>query len=243
MGLNSGVISRLDSDEQLVPFVVFARFCGTPTGKRPVQQLDIRDQVLLRPAPVGQFLATGSPHLVAKELDDAVVNPVVVWFNDALAVFVAESKQALFLDRRPDQWIDFRFGFRPHNASTPISEHVSCPATGDLLRQDAPYRCPPDLQPAGDFGFAGASAVQFPDVSGPEPRRLRPAQSFPIQPGLGQASASSLSQNLSFELGEDSQQSVHRTPGWCGQIQSLGEGNETDAEMFQFLEGRQQIRY
>src|SRR5260370_36619858 len=106
MGLNSGVISRLDSDEQLVPFVVFARFCGTPTGKRPVQQLDIRDQVLLRPAPVGQFLATGSPHLVAKELDDAFVNPAVVRLTDALSGFVAEPTQSLFLDPRPTRGID-----------------------------------------------------------------------------------------------------------------------------------------
>ena len=35
-----------------------------------------------------------------------------------------------------------------------------------------------------------------------ESRRFRPAKSFAIQPGVGQASPSSFPQNLSFELGE-----------------------------------------
>jgi hypothetical protein len=91
-----------DSNKQLVPFVMFARLGRAPTGKNPVQQLDIRDWVLLRPPPVGEVLATGAAHLVSKELDYAVVNSIVVWFNDALAVFVTEPKQAFWLGCRPD---------------------------------------------------------------------------------------------------------------------------------------------
>ena len=103
-GLFLVLVSRFDSDEELVPFVMFARFCGTPAGKSPVQHVDIRDQVLLGPPPVGQFLAAGAAHLVSKEFDYAVVivNPVVVWFHDALAVFVPEPKQTFLLDGRPD---------------------------------------------------------------------------------------------------------------------------------------------
>ena len=41
IGLNSGGISRLDSDEQLVPFVVLARFCRASTGKGLIEQLNI----------------------------------------------------------------------------------------------------------------------------------------------------------------------------------------------------------
>ena len=35
----------------------------------------------------------------------------------------------------------------------------------------------------------------------------------------------------------------HRSTGWRGQIQRLGQRHEAHAEMLQFLEGRQQIRY
>ena len=50
--------------------------------------------------------------MVSKEFDQAVVNPVVVWFNDAFAIFVVEPKQTFLLDGRPDYWIDVRFDFR-----------------------------------------------------------------------------------------------------------------------------------
>ena len=60
---------------------------------------------------------------------------------------------------------------------------------------------------------------------------------------MGQASPSPFPQNLSFELGEDGQQSGHRSTGWRGQIQRLGQRHEADTEMLQFLKGRQQIRY
>jgi hypothetical protein len=68
------------------------------------------------------------------------------------------------------------------------------------------------------------------------------AKPFALQPGRCQTSSSSFAQNLSFELSEDSQQPGHGASDWCRQIQSLSLGNETDAEMCQFLEGRQQIR-
>ena len=41
MGLNFGGISRLDSDEQLVPFLVLARFCRTSTGEVLIEQFHI----------------------------------------------------------------------------------------------------------------------------------------------------------------------------------------------------------
>jgi hypothetical protein len=73
-------------------------------------------------------------------------------------------------------------------------------------------------------------------------RGRRPAQSFPVCPRLRKASPRPLAQNLPFELGEDRQQSGHRSTGWCGQIQRLCQRNEPDAQMFQFLECRQQVR-
>jgi hypothetical protein len=41
MDLNFGGISRLDSDEQLVPFLVLARFCRASTGKGLIEQFHI----------------------------------------------------------------------------------------------------------------------------------------------------------------------------------------------------------
>ena len=41
MGLNFGGISRLDSDKQLVPFLVLARFCRTSTGEVLIEQFHI----------------------------------------------------------------------------------------------------------------------------------------------------------------------------------------------------------
>ena len=43
---------RLHADEELVPLVVFAGWCGAPTGEGLVEQLDIGDQVQFHPAPV-----------------------------------------------------------------------------------------------------------------------------------------------------------------------------------------------
>ena len=78
---------------------MFARFGRASTGKSPAEQLDFRDEILLRPAPVGQWFAAGAAYLVSKKLDSPVVNTVVVWFDDALVVLVVEPEQALLLDR------------------------------------------------------------------------------------------------------------------------------------------------
>ena len=85
--------------------------------------------------------------------------------------------------------------------------------------------------------------MQLPDFRSVNGSGCRPTQPFPVLPRMGQASPSSLPQNLPFELSKDGQQASHGTPGWCGQIQCLSKGNESDAKMFQFLQGRQQIRY
>src|SRR5205085_8493726 len=45
---------------------MFARFGGTASRKGPIQQLEIRDQILLCPSPVRQFLAARSGHLDRK---------------------------------------------------------------------------------------------------------------------------------------------------------------------------------
>ena len=53
--------------------------------------------------------------------------------------------------------------------------------------------------------------------------RDRPPQPFPVLPRLGQASPITLPQNLSFEIGEDRQQTGHRSTGGRSQVQCLGQ--------------------
>ena len=101
----------------------------------------------------------------------------------------------------------------------------------------------PICEPASDLRFADAGAMQFPDLGSVHGRCCRPAQPFAVLPSVGQASASSLPQDLPFELGENGQQPRHRSTGRRSQVQRLGQRHETHTEMLQFLKGCQQIRY
>jgi hypothetical protein len=78
--------------------------------------------------------------------------------------------------------------------------------------------------------------MQFPDFRSVYGRGCRPTKPFPVLPRMGQSSPSSFPQNLSFELGEYSEQAGHRTTGWGSQIQRFGQGNEPDTQMLQFLQ-------
>ncbi len=83
------------------------------------------------------------------------------------------------------------------------------------------------MQAAGDFGFADAGAMQFPDFRSVYSHGCGPTQPFAVLPSVGQASPGSFPQNLSFELGEDCQQAGHRTTGGRCQVQRLGQRYET----------------
>src|SRR5664279_1780398 len=85
--------------------------------------------------------------------------------------------------------------------------------------------------------------MKFPDFRTVNGRGGRPTQPFPVFPSMGQASPSSLTQDLPFEGGEDGQQASHRSTRGCSQVQRLGQRHEAHTEMLQLLECRQQIRY
>jgi len=84
--------------------------------------------------------------------------------------------------------------------------------------------------------------VEFPYLVGVEGRRYRSAQALANLAGVGQAGADSFAENLPFELREDRQQGRHGSTRGRGQVQCLGQRNETDSEMLQFLKSRQQVR-
>src|SRR5271165_6784619 len=52
-----------------------------------------------------------------------------------------------------------------------------------------------------------------------------------------------LPKDLALKGGENGQQRSHRTARRCGQVQRLGKRYEGDAEMLQFLQSREQVRY
>ena len=78
--------------------------------------------------------------------------------------------------------------------------------------------------------------MQFPNLGSMHRRGRRPAETLPDLPRMRQTSPRSLSQNLSFELGENGEQARHGASGWRGQVQCLSQRNEPDTQVLQFLE-------
>ena len=71
----------------------------------------------------------------------------------------------------------------------------------------------------------------------------RSTQPFPILPRMRQARPGSFPQYFPFELRENGEEPGHPSPGWGGQVQRLSQRDQPHAEVFEFLERRQQIRY
>ena len=97
------------------------------------------------------------------------------------------------------------------------------------------------MKPAGNLGFGNADTMEPPDLRGLQSNRYRPTQPLAVLPGVGPASPGSLPQNLPFEFGEYSQQTGHGSTGRCSEVQRLGQRNDPDVEMFQFLKSCQQV--
>ena len=76
-----------------------------------------------------------------------------------------------------------------------------------------------------------------------EPCGHRPAEPLAIHSSVGQARPSPFLQDLPFETGEDCEHGGHRSPSRCRQIQRFGQRHEANAQVFEFLQGCQQIRY
>ena len=109
------LVSWFDSDEELVPFVMFAGGRGTAAGKGSVQDLDVGDQVLFHPSPVGELVTAGTSDLICEELDYAVVDPVVVRFDNALPILIDQPDETCFVDGLPELRIDVRLECRQHS--------------------------------------------------------------------------------------------------------------------------------
>ena len=96
---------RLHSDEQLVPFPMFAGSGGPISRKVLIEQLDVSNLVRLQQDPVGKRATTGAANLIRQELDRAVEDSVIVRFQNAMLAMIEQLNHAPMLNGGPEQRI------------------------------------------------------------------------------------------------------------------------------------------
>lgn len=78
-------------------------------AKNAIQQANLRDLLDLEPPPVRKSPAADTPNLVSEKLDGALVDSVIVRFDNSFLVEVDDFKQAFLFNGQPDDGIgDFR---------------------------------------------------------------------------------------------------------------------------------------
>ena len=111
------------SDEKRVPLEMFAGGGRPASRKVLIQQLDVGDLIRLHQYPVGKGATTGTANLVRQQLDRAVEDSVIVWFNNAKSAVIEQPKHASFFDGPPEHRIrlqhlqPFWRGFRDHQGA------------------------------------------------------------------------------------------------------------------------------
>ena len=91
---------------------MFPRFGRATTGKGLVERFYSEACSVTIALPAGRLFAAVAADLIREELDDAVVNPVVVRFDDSFLALITKAQKALLLDCSPEQRVNFRRGFR-----------------------------------------------------------------------------------------------------------------------------------
>jgi len=93
------------SDEKRVPFEMFAGGGRPASRKVLIQQLEVGDFIRLHQDPVGKGATTGAANLVRQQLDRAVEDSVIVWFNNAKSAVIEQPNHASFFDGPPEHRI------------------------------------------------------------------------------------------------------------------------------------------
>ena len=93
------------SDEKRVPFEMFAGGGRPASRKALIQQLDVGDFIRLHQDPVGKGATTGAANLIRQQLDRAVEDSVIVWFNNAKSAVIEQPNHASFFDGSPEHRI------------------------------------------------------------------------------------------------------------------------------------------
>ncbi len=70
--------------------MMFAGGNWAPAGKRLVQQMELRNRVHERPAPVGERLTAQTTYLETEKFDPPFVNAVIMWLDDSRLVLISE---------------------------------------------------------------------------------------------------------------------------------------------------------
>jgi len=68
------------------------------------QQFEVNDLVGFHEYPVGKRAATGAAGLISQQLDRAVEDSMIVWFENALFAVVKQPNQTPLFDRGQDPW-------------------------------------------------------------------------------------------------------------------------------------------
>src|SRR5215470_3962695 len=84
-------VGWFDSQKQFVPLIMVPRGTGpstAPTGKPSVEQMDVPNQIDLKPSPVRQRATAGTGDLISQKLDRTVLDTVVMRFDDSASLVV-----------------------------------------------------------------------------------------------------------------------------------------------------------
>ena len=94
-----------DSDEERVPFEMFAG-SGRPASRKDlIQQLEVSDLIRLHQDPVGKGTTTGAANLIRQQLDRAVEDSVIVRLKNAISAVIEQPNHASFFDGPPEHRI------------------------------------------------------------------------------------------------------------------------------------------
>lgn len=96
---------RFHSDEKCVPFEMFAGGGRPASRKVLIQQLEVSDFIGLHQDPVGKGATTGAANLIGQQLDRAVEDSVIVWFNNAKSAVIEQPNHSSFFDGLPEHRI------------------------------------------------------------------------------------------------------------------------------------------
>src|SRR5277367_1453539 len=88
--------------------------------------MDVGDRVHPHPSPVRQPATTETAHLVSQEFDRALVNSVIVRFQDSELASVDELHEALLLDSSAEQSVPSHGTFHTKPSGSIFPQHSAC---------------------------------------------------------------------------------------------------------------------
>jgi hypothetical protein len=101
--------SRFHSDEEFVPFAMFAGGDGAASRECLIEEFEIGNLIHLHQDPVGKGAAAGARDLIPQQLDRAVEDSVIVRLKNAIFAVMAQPNHAFVFDSFHEQWMRFEW--------------------------------------------------------------------------------------------------------------------------------------